>query len=138
MSSRNIWLSIAAVVLLLVSSMGRQGAPGPSPSPEPLPSGEGSATAIAMRNAWRAGTSVAARKHADRIEAMEFADEVSEMKAWAELAGKVAKDATSATGPGSGFESMYAKTREMKVDDAVKAKARADWFRNFAKGIEAR
>jgi len=26
----------------------------------------------------------------------------------------------------------------MKADDAVKAKARADWFRSFAAGMEAR
>ncbi|AMV20429.1 hypothetical protein [Planctomyces sp. SH-PL14] len=138
MSSRNILLTIVAVVLLLVSSMGRQGAPDPSPSPEPPPSGEGSATAISMRNAYRGATSVAARKHADRIEAMEFQDEAAEMKAWAEVAGKVAKDSTSASGPGAGFQAMYAKVRAMKADDAVKAKARADWFRSFAAGMEAR
>lgn len=138
MSSRNIFLSIAAVVLLLVSSMGRQGAPEPSPSPGPPPSGEGSATAIAMRNAYRAGTSVEARKFADRIEAMEFKDEVAEMTAWREIARKKAAEANDADGPGAGFKAMYAKTREMKADDAVKAKARADWFRSFAAGMEAR
>lgn len=136
MSSRNIWLSIAAVVLLLVSSMGRQGAS--PPTPEPLPPGEGSATAIAMRNAYRAGTSVEARKFADRVEAMEFKDEATEMAEWAKSAGKVAKDSTSASGPGAGFQAMYAKVRAMPADDAVKAKARADWFRSFAAGMEAR
>ncbi|AMV18244.1 hypothetical protein [Planctomyces sp. SH-PL14] len=136
MSSRNIFLSIAAVVLLLVSSMGRQGAS--PPAPEPLPSGEGSATAIAMRNAYRAGTSVEARKFADRVEAMEFKDEVAEMTAWREIARKKAAEANDADGPGAGFKTMYAKVRELKADDAVKAKARADWFRSFAAGMEAR
>ena len=139
MSSRNVFLSIAAVVLLLVSSMGRQGAPGPSPSPGPPPSGEGSATAIAMRNAYRAGIAVAARKHADRLRAMEFkGDEVAAMKAWTEVARKPAQEATDAAGPGMGFVSIHEKVREMQGDDVVKANALADWFVDFAKGMEAR
>ena len=134
MSSRNIWLSIAAVALLLLSSMGRQGAS--PPTPEPLPSGEGSAAAITTRNAYRAGIAVEARKFADRVEQMEFADEVTETKAWAGLAGKVAKDSTEGTT--KAFAAMYKASREMTADDAVKAKARADWYRDFAKGWEVR
>ena len=137
MSSRNVFLSIAAVVLLLVSSMGRQGAS--PPTPEPLPSGEGSATAIAMRNAYRAGIAVAARKHADRLRAMEFkGDEVAAMKAWTEVARKPAQEATDAAGPGMGFVSIHEKVREMQGDDVVKANALADFFVDFAKGMEAR
>ena len=134
MSSRNVFLSIAAVMLLLVSSMGRQGAS--PPTPEPLPAGEGSAAAIATRNAYRAEISVGTRAFADRVEAMEFEDEVTEAKAYASIAGGIAK--SSSEGTTKAFAAMYKAAREMTADDAVKAKARADWYRDFAKGWEVR
>lgn len=113
-----------AALLAIASLMDRKGG-----TVEPVTGGE--AVAREMRSAYCDGISKAADEFATRVDHGEFRDEASEAKAWAEIAGKVAKEVTGKTSEATA--AMYKTARELPEDK--QAAARAKFWREFGRGM---